>query len=281
MIISRLFKRHAISALLAGATALAAPVAVQAQQNVLKVVMHSDLKIVDPIWTTAYITRNHGYMIYDTLFAMDAKGDIKPQMVEKYSVSPDNLTWTFTLREGVKFQDGTPLDADAVVYTFERQRDPKHEAHGDGEYVYWHDQFSGVAKAEVAGPGKVKFTLERPFTPFLSNMAMFTAFIISPTAMKKSLGQKPAPVPVGTGPFQLLGGRRSESVVLEANPDYWGGRPHLDRLVFRTIPDNNTPLMSLQKGELQGVEAGEVTRRGGLRAGRHARARRREGPPRS
>ena len=71
-----------------------------AQPSTLRVVPHSDLKIVDPIWTTAYITRNHGYLIYDTLFAMDAKGEIKPQMVDKYSVSPDNLVWSFTLREG-------------------------------------------------------------------------------------------------------------------------------------------------------------------------------------
>jgi hypothetical protein len=67
----------------------------------LKAVMHSDVKIVDPIWTTAYITRNHGYMIYDTLFAMDEKGEIKPQMVDKYDESADKLTYTFTLRDGL------------------------------------------------------------------------------------------------------------------------------------------------------------------------------------
>jgi peptide/nickel transport system substrate-binding protein len=70
-------------------------------QTTLRVVMHSDLKVLDPIWTTAYITRNHGYMIYDTLFALDAKGEVRPQMVEKYEVSPDKLTYTMTLRGGV------------------------------------------------------------------------------------------------------------------------------------------------------------------------------------
>src|SRR5262245_11317458 len=70
-----------------------------AAQTTLRVVMHSDLKIVDPIWTTAYISRNHGYMIYDTLFAMDAQGEIRPQMVDKYEVSPDQLTYTLTLRD--------------------------------------------------------------------------------------------------------------------------------------------------------------------------------------
>src|SRR5256886_8152481 len=70
-------------------------------EKTLRAVMHSDLKILDPIWTTAYIVRNHGYMIYDTLFATDAKGEIKPQMVDKYDVSADKLTYTMTLRDGL------------------------------------------------------------------------------------------------------------------------------------------------------------------------------------
>ena len=69
---------------------------------------HADLKILDPIWTTAYITRNHGYMIYDTLFAMDGNVQLKPQMVDKYSVSRDNMKYSFTLRDGLKFHDGAP-----------------------------------------------------------------------------------------------------------------------------------------------------------------------------
>src|SRR5882757_6842794 len=69
-------------------------------QTTFRVVNHSDLKILDPIWTTAYIVRNHGYMIYDTLFAMDGNLEVKPQMVDKWTTSPDKLTWTFTLRDG-------------------------------------------------------------------------------------------------------------------------------------------------------------------------------------
>jgi|SRR5215475_3949239 peptide/nickel transport system substrate-binding protein len=72
----------------------------------LRAVMQSDVKIIDPIWTTAYITRNHGYMIYDTLFAMDEKGDIRPQMIDKYALSDDKLTYTFTLRDGLLWHDG-------------------------------------------------------------------------------------------------------------------------------------------------------------------------------
>ncbi|BAT61298.1 glutathione-binding protein GsiB precursor [Variibacter gotjawalensis] len=91
-----------------------------APAQTLKAVMHSDVKIVDPIWTTAYITRNHGYMIYDTLFAMDEKGEIKPQMVEKYDESADKLTYTFTLRDGLLWHDGKPVTAEDCVASIKR-----------------------------------------------------------------------------------------------------------------------------------------------------------------
>src|SRR5438309_10607921 len=89
-------------------------------ETTLRVVMHSDLKIVDPIWTTAYIVRSHGYLNYDTLFSMDAKGDIKPQMVDKYEVSKDQLTYTMTLRDGLAWHDGRPVTAEDCVASIKR-----------------------------------------------------------------------------------------------------------------------------------------------------------------
>src|SRR2546428_11306480 len=89
-------------------------------ETILKVVMHSDLKIVDPIWTTAYIVRNHGYMVYDTLFATDANGEIKPQMVGKYDLSADKLTYTMTLRDGLVWHDGKPVTAEDCVASIKR-----------------------------------------------------------------------------------------------------------------------------------------------------------------
>jgi len=104
----------------AAAAALAASVGAAGAQGTLKAVMHSDVKIVDPIWTTAYITRNHGYMIYDTLFAMDEKGEIKPQMVDKYDESADKLTYTFTLRDGLVWHDGPPVTAEDCIASIKR-----------------------------------------------------------------------------------------------------------------------------------------------------------------
>jgi peptide/nickel transport system substrate-binding protein len=86
----------------------------------LRAVMHSDLKILDPIWTTAYIVRNHGYMIYDTLFATDANGEVQPQMVGKYDVSPDKLTHTVTLRDGLTWHDGQPVTAEDCIASIKR-----------------------------------------------------------------------------------------------------------------------------------------------------------------
>jgi peptide/nickel transport system substrate-binding protein len=106
--------------ILAAVVALAGLAGPAAGQTTLRVVMHSDLKIVDPIWTTAYISRNHGYMIYDTLFAMDAKGEIQPQMVDKYEVSPDQLTYTLTLRDGLLWHDGTPVTSEDCIASIKR-----------------------------------------------------------------------------------------------------------------------------------------------------------------
>ena len=93
---------------------IAGPALAQSNKT-LRVVMHSDLKIIDPIWTTAYIVRNHGYLIYDTLFAVDGKFEVQPQMVESWTVSDDKLTWTFKLRDGLKWHDGAPVTSADVT----------------------------------------------------------------------------------------------------------------------------------------------------------------------
>lgn len=91
-----------------------------AAQSVLRVVSHADLKILDPGWTTIYITRNHGYLIYDTLFAMDDAFEVHPQMVDKWTVSDDQLTWTFTLRSGLKWHDGQDVTGEDCIASLKR-----------------------------------------------------------------------------------------------------------------------------------------------------------------
>ena len=106
-------KRKILATVLLSAAAAATAIPALAQDKVLRVVPHSNLSILDPIWTTQFMARNHGYMIYDTLFGTDREGRIKPQMVEQWSVSKDRLSWRFTLREGLEFheQGARTLDA--------------------------------------------------------------------------------------------------------------------------------------------------------------------------
>ena len=86
-----------------------------AKAETIRAVMNSDLKILDPIWTTAYVQRGFGYLVWDTLFALDEKLQVQPQMVDKFEVSPDKLTWTFTLRDGLVWSDGTPVTAEDCI----------------------------------------------------------------------------------------------------------------------------------------------------------------------
>ena len=114
---------NAFRKVILAATCVGSLVAVAAPalaQTTLRAVMHSDLKILDPIWTTAYIVRNHGYMIYDTLLAQDEKGEIKPQMVEKYDTSADKKAYTFTLREGLSWHDGKPVTSEDCIASIKR-----------------------------------------------------------------------------------------------------------------------------------------------------------------
>src|SRR5215510_10160961 len=105
----------------AAASTLGAP-SVQAQkdQQTLRFVPHADLKILDPIWTTAYITRNHGYLVYDTLFSTNEQSQVRPQMVDRTSVSPDGMKYTFTLRDSLRWHDGQPVLAEDCVESLKR-----------------------------------------------------------------------------------------------------------------------------------------------------------------
>ncbi|WP_088282691.1 ABC transporter substrate-binding protein [Ideonella sp. A 288] len=114
------FHRRTLAALALAAGATFVHTGAIAQANVLRIVPHSNLAILDPIWTTAYMSRNHGYMVYDTLFGTDEKNQIKPQMVESWTESADHRLWTFKLRKGLEFHDGKPVTSEDVVASLQR-----------------------------------------------------------------------------------------------------------------------------------------------------------------
>lgn len=179
--------------------------------------------------------------------------EIEPCLAESWEVSEDGLTFTFHLRKGVKFHDGTDFNADAVVYSYKRQFDPNHPFYQYGEWAYWKWMFNYVNDVEKIDDYTVKITLSQPNASFLTSMAMFTVAIVSPTACEK-YGADFFKNPVGTGPFKFVEWVKDDHVTVEAFDDYWGGRPYLDRIIFRVIPDPSVRLLELEKGTIDCME---------------------------
>src|SRR6185436_19811918 len=140
-------------ALLAFTVAATVALGVSAQDKVLRVVPHSNLNILDPIWTTQYMARNHGYMVYDTLFGTDEKSRVQPQMVDKWSASPDQRLWSFTLRPGLQFHDGAPVTGEDVIASISRWG--KRDAMGQKLMTF-------VERMDAPAPNQFRIFLREP-----------------------------------------------------------------------------------------------------------------------
>ena len=195
--------------------------------------------------------------IYDTLVQYkDESTELEPALATAWENSEDRLTWTFYLRQGVKFHDGTPFNAEAVLFSLNRQHDAMHAFHNvGGVYNYWID--TGLAeivdKITAVDEFTVQIHLKTAYAPFIYTIAITAFSIVSPTAVKK-FGDDFTNNPVGTGPFKFVQWDRNDKIVLAANDAYWGGRPRLDRVIFRSIPDNSVRLIALQDGSLHTME---------------------------
>ena len=181
-------------------------------------------------------------MLYDTLIQYrEDTTDIEPALAEAWESSADGLVWTFHLRQGVQFHDGTPLNAEAVVFSLSRPA------------VFRDFQTEFISQIIALDPLTVQIVLKTPFAPFISMVAGTSFSIVSPTAVQH-FGDNFANNPVGTGPFKFVQWDRDDKIVLEANRAHWAGKPLLDRLIFRSIPDNSVRLMELQQGKLHAME---------------------------
>ena len=220
---------------------------------------------LDPAVITDGISSRITRQIYDGLVKYKgATTDVEPALAEKWEVSPDARTWTFTLRRNVKFHDGTPLDAKAVVWNFERWWKSAHPQHENQKkagqtFEYWEGQFGGfddksiVTKVEATGSHTVRITLREPQAPFLANLAMFVFESRAPRPWRSGaleFGKHP----VGTGAYKFVEWKPNQEVVLEANADYWGVKPKVKRVVVRNIKDNSQRLGALKAGEIHGME---------------------------
>ncbi len=194
--------------------------------------------------------------IFDTLVEF-APGttEVQPALAERWDVTADGLEFTFHLRRGVKFHDGTPFNADAVKFSFDRQFVEDHPYFDLGPWQYWGymDMSSIIDRIEVVDDYTVKFFLQKVEAPFLANLAMDFAAIVSPTAVAQ-YGIEFKNKPVGTGPFKFVSWTKDDNIVLDANKDYWGEGPYLDRVIIRVIPDATARYLALKNGEVDVID---------------------------
>jgi len=210
-----------------------------------------DATRLDPADTTDAESLTVTCNLYDGLVRFQREStSIEPALAERWEVSDGGKTYTFHLRHGVRFHDGAPLDAMAVKLSFDRQAHPQ-----SGQvFEYWANFFAPVVSSvEAVTPDTVRIRLKVPDATFLTNLAIDSMGIVSPRAIAR-WGVDVARHPVGTGPFRFVKWVPGERLVLEANRDYWRGRPYLDKLVFKPVPDNSVRLLELEVGEVQGMD---------------------------
>ncbi len=180
--------------------------------------------------------------VYQGLYGFDRDMHLKPLLATGYSVSADGLAYTFNLRKGVKFHDGTELKADSVKATFDRVTNP------DNKFRRY-SLFSNIASTEVVSDYVVRIHLKSPFSAFVNVMAHPSSGIMSAAAIR-SLGKGLGQHPVGTGPFKFAEWRQPDYIRFVKNPDYWEkGKPRIDSITFKAVPDNNTRTAVIQTGE--------------------------------
>lgn len=209
----------------------------------VSITLESDLPSLDPLSFASYNDRNAGLLLYDTLLDIDVKGNIIPNIAEKIDSARDAMSFKLILREGVKFTDGTPYDAAAVVKNFERIRDPKNRCRCISD-------LSTIDTIETTGPLEVTIKMKSPSAHFPATLADVPGMIVSPAAAEK-YGADFGNHGVGAGPFKLKEWRRGAQVIFERNGDYWKKpQPYLDEVVLRPMPDEQTRYASLKAGNL-------------------------------
>jgi len=249
-------KKLALAAALAGA--LASAPALQAQT--VTAVMQSGIRILDPIITTAHITRDHGYMIYDTLLATDANSKIQPQMVDKWEVSADGREYTFTLRPGLKWHDGKPVTADDCVASIKRW------ATQDKMGQLMTEMMSGM---ETLDANRFVMRFKEPTDIALRALAKPSG--VTPFMMPRRIAETPPNQPIkeyiGSGPFKMVTAefKPGLQIVYEKNKDYVpraepasglaGGKVvNVNRVKWITMPDPTTAVNAMGNGEIDFLE---------------------------
>jgi peptide/nickel transport system substrate-binding protein len=248
-------RRDLLKSALAGAAVLSAPAIVRGEgARTITFIPHADLASLDPVWTTADITRNYSLAVFDTLYGFDAEFKVQPQMVEGHVSENEGKEWTLTLRDGLKFHDGTPVLARDCVASIVRcgKRNPM-----TGALMARTDEISAPSDKQI------RIRLKKPFALVPDALAEIYCAIM-PERLAKTDAFEQVKEAVGSGPFKFVASERvpGSRVVFEKNPDYVprsSGKPsfnagpkivYVDRVVWSFVPDSSTAAAALQRGEV-------------------------------
>src|SRR5215471_8236613 len=236
-------RREAVQGAVAAATVMLGAPSVRAQkdQQTLQFVAQADLRVLDPVWSTGYITRNHCYLVYDTLFGTDENRLIKPQMVDRITVSADGMSYRFTLRDGLRWHDGQPVVSEDCVESLKRWA----KTYRLGQLLMAHTR-------KIAPVDQTTFTIElvERFGPMLEALGNERAPFMMPARIASTPAEEQIKEVVGSGPFKFVKDewQPGEQVVYVRNADYipreegpsgssGGKRVYLDRVIWRYLPD--------------------------------------------
>ena len=226
-----------------GSPPSATPAAPPVQQGPksLRIALDSDPPQLDPSLSTAYVDRQVYASLYDKLVDIDKDLKIVPMLAETWEISDDAKTYTFHLRKNVLFHDGTPFNAAAVKFNWERDRDPKSPRASE---------ISSISDIQVVDDYTIKAVLKQPYAPFLAALSDRAGMMVSPTAAAKA-GPDFGLNPVGTGPFVFKERVKGDHITLTKNPKYWRtGFPKVDEVTYKTVTDENTRVLQLKSGAL-------------------------------
>ncbi len=211
---------------------------------------------LDPATQTDGLSLTISQEVFQNLVRFKAGGfDIRPDAATSWKTSADGKTWTFALRPGLKFSDGTALDAAAVKFNFDRWHDTKNAYRGNFPYGYYASMFGGfdaksaIASVEAPNPSTFVIHLRAPSAPLLHDIAMPSFAIGSPTAIQKG-AEAFNQLPVGSGPYVVAEWAHDDHITLTANPAFAGDKPGYGTVIVRDIPDQSTSVLSMKKGDI-------------------------------
>jgi ABC-type transport system substrate-binding protein len=232
-----------LGALLVGALLAWLPGAVPAAASTFRIAVGIDPDSMDPLHLTTTTVSNMIDYVVETLTTIDETGTVLPLLAESWTVSPDGRQYTFKLRPDVRFHDGSPFDARAVKWNFDRLIDPAVRVPLRASYP--------IERTEVVDAHSVRVVLKHPFAPFLGALSWGTAGLLSPAAVdRRGNDYKHYAHIVGTGPYVYRERRRGESVTVAKYADYWGRKPYYDTVVFRIVPEAATRESLLLAGQV-------------------------------